>query len=94
MGSKKASPEKPEEKTLEQPTFEQQIEELEAIVSSLEGGDKTLEEQLQSFERGVLLARTCMKKLDEVEKRVDLLTRGKDGEWIVQTMVSESAATT
>jgi exodeoxyribonuclease VII small subunit len=39
----------------------------------------SLENQLKSFERGVALSAQCMKRLEEIEKRVELLTQGADG---------------
>ncbi len=49
------------------------MKELEKIVAELERGDQPLESQLKSFERGVALSRECMKQLEEVEKRVEIL---------------------
>ena len=39
--------------------FEQQLENLEALVESLESGDLSLEESLKSFEQGIKVAREC-----------------------------------
>jgi exodeoxyribonuclease VII small subunit len=54
--------------------FESAIAELEAIVKRLEGGDLPLEQSLELFERGVQLSRFCHSKLEEAERRVELLT--------------------
>ena len=54
--------------------FESAIAELEAIVKRLEDGDLPLEESLALFERGVQLSRFCHSKLEEAERRVELLT--------------------
>jgi exodeoxyribonuclease VII small subunit len=59
--------------------FETSLKELEKIVSQLEKGDTPLEEQLKSFEKGVALSRECMKRLEEVEKRVEILVQNQDG---------------
>lgn len=56
-------------------SFETSLKELEKIVTELEKGETTLEAQLKSFEKGVALSRDCMKQLEEVEKRVELLIR-------------------
>jgi exodeoxyribonuclease VII small subunit len=56
-------------------SFETTLKELEKIVSELEKGESPLESQLKSFEKGVALSRECLKRLEEVEKRVELLTR-------------------
>ena len=59
-------------------TFEQALQELETIVAQLESGDLTLEESLNLFERGQLLAKRCTNQLEEATLRVEQLT--KDGE--------------
>jgi exodeoxyribonuclease VII small subunit len=56
------------------PTFESALAELEQIVKALEGGDLTLERALTLFERGVELSRFCHGRLDEAEKRIEILT--------------------
>jgi exodeoxyribonuclease VII small subunit len=54
--------------------FEEALSELESLVEALERGDQTLEESLKSFERGVVLTRTCQKALDEAEQKVRILS--------------------
>jgi exodeoxyribonuclease VII small subunit len=56
------------------PTFETAIAELETIVKSLEAGDLTLERALTLFERGVELSRFCHARLEEAERRIEVLT--------------------
>ena len=63
----------------EKKTFEQSVEELEEIVRRLETGDVSLDESLAFFERGVKLAKTCQKMLDEAEMKVSVLTANSDG---------------
>lgn len=64
---------------MEELTFEQGLEELKAIVQALEKGDLPLEESLLLFEKGVSLVAFCTRKLDEVEKKVELLVRDQGG---------------
>ena len=54
--------------------FESALAELEAIVQTLEDGQLPLEQSLQHFERGVALSRTCHARLEDAERRVELLT--------------------
>ena len=54
--------------------FESAIAELETIVKTLEDGDLALEKSLALFERGVTLSRFCHGKLEEAERRVEILT--------------------
>jgi exodeoxyribonuclease VII small subunit len=55
--------------------FEQQLENLEALVESLEGGSLSLEDSLKSFEQGIKVARECQAALKQAEQKVELLTR-------------------
>ncbi len=55
-------------------TFEQALAALEELVERMEGGDLSLEESLQSFERGVRLSHTCQKALKTAEQKVEILT--------------------
>ncbi len=59
--------------------FEDALKKLEKIVSQLEEGDISLEDSLKLFEEGIRLSRICNQKLDEAEKRVDILIKGDDG---------------
>ena len=59
--------------------FEDALKKLEKIVSQLEEGDISLEDSLKLFEEGIRLSRICNQKLDEVEKRVEILIKGDDG---------------
>jgi len=61
------------------PGFEEQLKELEQIVTRLEQGDVSLEESLKLFEEGVRLARACQTALQEAEQKVQILTRNDDG---------------
>ena len=53
--------------------FEAAIAELETIVKKLEEGDLTLERSLELYERGVTLSRYCHARIEDVERRIELL---------------------
>jgi exodeoxyribonuclease VII small subunit len=53
--------------------FESAIAELETIVKALEDGDLALEKSLELYERGVQLSRFCHAKLEEAERRIEIL---------------------
>jgi exodeoxyribonuclease VII small subunit len=53
--------------------FESASAELEAIVKKMEEGDLALEKALELYERGVQLSRFCHAKLEEAERRLDIL---------------------
>jgi exodeoxyribonuclease VII small subunit len=59
--------------------FETALEDLEQVVEQLESGDLALEDSLAAFEKGVGLAKFCNQKLNDVEKKVELLIKDKDG---------------
>ena len=60
--------------------FEDELSDLEGIVSQIDSGELSLEESISAFERGVALVRSLNQKLDEVERRVEVLIRDSRGE--------------
>jgi len=60
--------------------FEDALGKLEGIVKELEGGELSLESSLARYEQGVRLARFCNGKLEEAEKRIEMLQTSEDGE--------------
>ena len=58
--------------------FESALAELETIVAKLEQGDLPLEQSLTLFERGVQLSRLCHGKLEDAERRIEVLTERVD----------------
>lgn len=59
-------------------SFEQILEKLEAVVEALEQGDRPLEAALATFEQGVALARNGARRLDEAERRIEILLSDED----------------
>lgn len=62
-------------------TFEEAIARLEEIVRALESGTAPLDSSLGLFEEGVSLVKLCNEKLDNVEQKIKVLVRDKDGEY-------------
>ena len=60
-------------------TFESGVVRLEEIVEALERGDLDLDKSLAFFEEGVRLSRELNKKLDEAEKKLELLLKDENG---------------
>jgi len=58
--------------------FEEALGRLEDIVKRMEAGDMTLEESLKAFEEGIKLAGLCSRKLDEAERRVEILLKQEE----------------
>ena len=61
------------------PSFERALEQLEELVTELEGGELSLEASLETFERGISLVRLCAERLERAELRVTQLEVGRDG---------------
>ncbi len=64
----------------EMETFEATLKSLEGAVERLEQGDLPLEEALSCFEEGVKSAGRCQTLLKEVETRVELLLKDRNGD--------------
>ena len=69
--------------------FEDALTRLEEIVEKLEEGDLPLEESLSVFEEGIKLSRVCAKLLNEAERKVEILTKGEDGQLIAEPFEEE-----
>ncbi len=68
--------------------FEEALGRLEDIVKKMEAGDMNLEESLKAFEEGIKLARLCSRKLDEAERRVEILIKQED-ELVIKPLQAE-----
>ena len=64
-----------------EPSFEEALARLEAIVAELEGEDRGLEKQFALFQEGMELARFCDTRLTEVEKSVEIVLKESAEEW-------------
>lgn len=71
--------------------FESALKSLEEIVAQLESGDLTLDRALELFEEGIRVSRFCGSKLDEAERRVEILVKSADGSMKAEAF-SEDAA--
>ena len=60
-------------------TFEQAIDRLEKIVADMEAAELPLEDVLKKYEEGTRLVRFCNQKLEEAEKKIEVLTKKADG---------------
>jgi exodeoxyribonuclease VII small subunit len=69
--------------------FETSLEQLERIVRELERGDLPLEKSLELLEQGVKLSRACQERLNEAERRIEILTRDNQGRATVSAFEAE-----
>jgi exodeoxyribonuclease VII small subunit len=60
--------------------FEEALKKLEELVKKMESGDLALEDSLKAFEEGIRLIRFCTGKLDEAERRVEILLKNDQGD--------------
>ena len=75
------------------PSFEDAIAELEKITRDLENGGLSLDDSIKAYERGVELKKICQTKLDEAEKKLEVLERKEDGSF-QKTPVDQSETQT
>ncbi len=69
--------------------FEAALSRLEEIVEQLEKGELPLEQALKLFEEGIKLSRVCNKRLEEAERRVEILLKDKAGNVTAQPFEEE-----
>jgi exodeoxyribonuclease VII small subunit len=71
-------------------TFENAMEQLEEIVQELESVDLPLEKAIKRFEEGVQLAKFCSGKLDETEKRINILLKDQNNQVVEQPFMPDT----
>lgn len=60
-------------------SFENSFDRLEKLVAQLEAGELSLEDSLKAFETGMKLVQQCEAKLQEAQKKIELLVREPSG---------------
>jgi exodeoxyribonuclease VII small subunit len=73
-------------------SFEAALNRLEKIVSEMEEGELSLDEMLKKFGEGMKLAQFCSKKLDEAEKKIEVLVKKEDGAFETEEFVPSEDA--
>ena len=71
-------------------SFENSMNELREIVDKLQSGNLSLEDSIKLFQEGTKLISYSHKKLDEIQKKVKILTEEKDGEITTQDFETEN----
>jgi exodeoxyribonuclease VII small subunit len=70
-------------------TFEKALQRLEEIVSELEDPQKGLDQALALFEEGVVLSRFCRGKIDEIQKRVEVVLKETPQGFVTEPLEGE-----
>ncbi len=60
-------------------SFEDALSELEELVGKMESGEMGLEEMVAAFEKGQGLVKSCTDRLNEVERRIEVIKKNADG---------------
>ena len=60
-------------------SFEDALNELEELVGKMESGEMGLEEMVAAFEKGQKLVKSCTDRLNEVERRIEVIKKNADG---------------
>lgn len=68
-------------------SFEDALRELEAIVTSLEDGDVSLDDAIAAFERGTALKTHCQARLEEARMKVEQIKLPADDTRPIETSI-------
>ena len=69
--------------------FEKSFQQLEKIVQRLESEELSLDESLELFEQGISLSRFCHQKLEQIEKKIELILADAKGEPVTEPFEPE-----
>ncbi len=69
--------------------FDEALNRLEDIVQDLEKVDVSVEEALSLYEEGIKLVKFCSKKLSEIEKKIEVITKDEDGNLKAKTVTQD-----
>lgn len=79
-----------EETGIAELSFEDALQELEAIVARLESGDAPLQQAIDLYERGDALRRQCAARLDAAQARIEAIRTDADGRAVGTTNFAAS----
>lgn len=70
--------------------FEDAMKKLENVIKKFETEEVDLDDSVKLFEDGMKLSAECSKKLDEAERKIELITKNKTGNMITKSFPSDS----
>ena len=68
-------------KEIKKNSFEESINRLEELVDKMESGESSLEQNLEWFEEGMDLIKSCQVQLNNAEQKVQELVKKTDGKF-------------
>ena len=71
------------------PSLEQVVDRLESIVEELEGGEADLEKSIALFREGKLLGNKALKRLETLDRKVELVIRAEGDALVTEEFESE-----
>jgi exodeoxyribonuclease VII small subunit len=74
------------EQTTKKSSFEDDLSELEGLVADMESGEMGLEDMVQAFEKGQKLVKRCNDRLNEVERKIEVIKKKSSGEWTTEEL--------
>lgn len=69
--------------------FEENLKKLEKIVDDLHSEKLPLEKSIEKFEEGVKLGDLCVKALDVMKKKIEVVSKTKDGKLKIKPFEKE-----
>lgn len=72
-----------ENSTPAESSFEESFARLEVILEKMNSGTLSLDESLKLFEEADKLILTCNKRLNDAEKRIEVLVKNRNGELVM-----------
>ncbi len=70
-----------------EPTFEENLAQLEQIVEKLESGQTSLKDVMENYTLGMELSKRCLDELRTVEKQMDAILRETGDEVLAEPLV-------
>lgn len=72
------------------PSFDDGLDQLEALVQQLERGDLGLEAALARFEEGIALSQALQAQLSEAQRKVEVLKQSLEGGYRTEPLEPEA----
>ena len=78
-------------KNIKDMSFEELMAYLEQLVSAMERGDMPLEKLLENYEKGSVMLKECRARLDNFQKKIEVLRKDDGGSGVWQDFTPENS---